>query len=180
MFPSDMPRAITSLLLFAAVLSGCVAQPPVETTQQNTTAVVTLPAIEQWLDQLAAVETMDTPEVMEQLGKVDKTAGASQLFYFGILNQRLQSYGAWTVARDAFQKLQENEALPKQQRQLAGVLRQYNQSRINGHSRYDASLKEQTELRESLSRAEDEKRQLEQKIQALTELETAISTRQEE
>jgi hypothetical protein len=133
-----------------------------------------------WLDQLDAVEEMDPPEVTRQLEKVDKSAGANQLFYFGALNQRLQDYGAWTVARDTFQTLQEDQSLATPQRQLAGILRRYNQNRINGYSRYSTLLNEQAALRESLKRAESERQQLEKKIQALTELETAISTRQED
>jgi hypothetical protein len=162
------------------MLSGCVVQPSVDSSKGEVTTIVSKSSIEQWLDQLDAVEEMDTPEVMQQLEKVDKSAGGTQLFYYGALNQRLQNYGAWTVARDTFQMLQENQSLPRDQRQLAGLLRQYNQSRINGYSRYNTLLDEQTGLRERLSRTENEKRQLEQKIQALTELETAISTRQED
>lgn len=136
--------------------------------------------VEDWLDQLEAVEEMDPPEVVRQLEIVDKSASVDQLFYFGALNQRLQDYGAWTVARDTFQMIQKNQSLHTQQRQLAGILRLYNQSRINGYSRYNTLLNEQTALRESLTRSEREKQQLEQKIRALTELETAISTRQED
>jgi DNA repair exonuclease SbcCD ATPase subunit len=175
-----MSRALTSILLGAAILSGCVAQPPVDTSAEKTTSVISRSPIDDWLDQLNAVENMSPSEVMQQLEAVDKTANDDQLFYYGALNQTLQSYGAWTVARDTFQLLQEKQTLPKEQRQLANLLRQYNQSRINGHSRYNTLLDEQTELRERLSRAENEKRQLEEKIEALTELETAISTRQED
>lgn len=180
MFPYYMPRALAAILLGASILCGCVAQPPVESSRQDTASVISTPSVEEWLDQLETVGTMDTAEVMKQLEIVDKTAGSSELFYFGVLNQQLQNYGAWTVARDTFQSLQENQALSKQQRQLAGILRVYNQSRINGQFRYTTLLNEQTALQEGLSKAEAEKRQLEIKIQALTELETAISTRQED
>lgn len=133
-----------------------------------------------WLDQLDGLAEMDTPEVRRQLAIVDKSASVNQLFYFGALNQQLHEYGAWTVARDAFQALQENQSLPIQQRQLAGILRRYNQLRINAYSRYNTLRNEQSALKESLGQAESEKQQLEQKIQALTEVETAISTRQED
>lgn len=123
---------------------------------------------------------MDTAEVTERLAQVDKPAGSDELFYYGLLNQELQAYGAWTVARDTFQSLQENEALPKDLRQLAGIFRQYNQSRINGYVRQQELAGQTTELQENLGRVENEKRQLEQKIQAITALEAAISTRKEE
>lgn len=180
MFPFNMPRAIACLLIAFALLSGCTGQRPVETPRQDSQELVKPPSVEQWLDQMAQVEEMETPRIMEQLKTIDKNAGTSQLFYFGVLNQQLQNYGAWTVARDTFQQLQETETLPIPQRQLANILREYNQSRINAHSRYSALLIEQEELRRGISQAEVEKRQLEQKIQALTEVETAISTRREE
>lgn len=180
MLSNRMSSALAAILVGIALLSGCVAQPPVESTKQDTENVISAPTVEQWLDQLEEVESMDTTEVMRQLELIDKTTSASQLFYYGILNQRLQNYGAWTVARDAFQQLQEDQTLTKQQRQLAAVLREYNQSRINGHARYATLLKEQSALQDGLNQAETEKRQLEQKIQALTELETTISTRQED
>ncbi len=175
-----MSRAIASILIISALISGCVAQPPVDTSSQYAASVVAPPPVGEWFDQLDAVDAMDSSEVVTQLEKVDKTAGANQLFYYGALKQKLPDYGAWTVARDAFQNLQDNQTLTREQRQLAGILREYNQNRINGYSRYNKLLNERIDLQEGLSQAEDEKRQLEQKIQALTELETAISTRQEE
>lgn len=175
-----MPRALASILIGAVMLTGCVAQPPIDTSRQDVTSTIRSPSVEEWLDQLGAVEAMKPAEVQDALEVVDKTASESELFYYGALNQRLQSYGAWTNARDAFQSLEENKSLPNPQRQLARLLRQYNQSRINSHSRYSRLLEEQTELQEGLTQAQNEKRGLEEKIQALTKLETAISTRQED
>jgi hypothetical protein len=175
-----MSRALVPILLSSALLWGCVAQPPVNPSAQDSERTSSSSELGDWLNQLDRVEEMDPPEVRRQLESVDKSASVNQLFYFGALNQRLHEYGAWTVARDAFQTLQENQSLPMQQRQLAGVLRRYNQHRINAYSRYNTLRSEQSALRESLSQAESEKQQLEQKIQALTEVETAISTRQED
>ncbi len=180
MFPIDLSRAVAALGLGVVLLSGCASRPPVEASGQHADSVVSAPSVTQWLDQLDTVDAMDMPAVRKQLEQIDKTASADQLFMYGALNQRLQDYDAWAVARDAFQNLQENEILPKELRQLAGILRQYNQSRINGHARYRKALDERTELQAGLQQAEAEKIELEQKIRALTELETAISTRQEE
>jgi len=187
-----LPRPLVALLFTLAILAGCAAQPPDQTTADHIVEVVMYATLEEWLDLQQEVAEMDTAEVASQLARVDKSAVKSavksantaantgQLYYYGVLNQQLKTYGAWTVARDTFQKLQENQALPKEQRQLAGILRQYNQSRINGHARQQALLTERAQLRQDLSHAEDEKRQLAQKIQALTDLEAAISTRREE
>ena len=184
MFSPDLPRPLVFLLLSLAVLAGCAVQPPQQTAEDHTGEVIRYATLKEWLELQQEVAEMEKAEVAGQLAKVDKSVAKSanpgQLYYYGVLNQQLNTYGAWTVARDTFQKLQENQALPKEQRQLAGILRQYNQNRINGYVRQRALLNERAQLQQDLSHAEDEKRQLAQKIQALTELEAAISTRREE
>ncbi|MEZ5503652.1 MAG: hypothetical protein R3E50_13685 [Halioglobus sp.] len=175
-----MSRALTSLLLGLAILSGCATQQPVTETGESASEFVLYPTVQQWLDLLQEVQGMDTTEVTARLSDLDRAAGTGQLYYYGVLNQQLQVYGAWTVARDTFQKLQQNEALPQDQRQLASILRQYNQNRINAYAKQQELAKQTAQLKEELTQAEADKRQLEQKIQALTELEAAISTRKEE
>ncbi len=177
MFPSYMSRPLVALLFTLAVLAGCAAQTPVPSAADHIPQAILYPTVEQWLDLQQDVADLSKAEVMARLVTVDKSAGVAQLYYFGILNQQLQSYGAWTVARDTFQQLQSNKELPKQQRQLAGLMRQYNQSRINGYARRHELLNQQAQLQKNLNQAEDEKRQLQQKIQALTDVEAAISTR---
>jgi hypothetical protein len=180
MLSPDMPRPLVALLLSLSLLAGCAApqsQPP---AGDHHAAVDRHAGLSKWLDLQQDVAEMDAAEIKTRLTRVDKSTDLDQLYYYGVLNQQLKDYGAWTVARDAFQKLQENRALPKEQRQLAGILRQYNQNRINSYTRQRALLDERAQLQLDLDRAEDEKRQLAQKIQALTELEAAISTRREE
>ena len=123
---------------------------------------------------------MDTEQIEERLTHIDRADGIGQLFYYAVLNQHLPTYGAWTIARDTFQKLQDNEDLPTELRQFAGLLRKYNQSRINAYSEQQDLLSQHSEVQQELQQAEDERLLLEQKIQALTELETVISTRKEE
>jgi lipoprotein NlpI len=180
MFSLDMPRTLIPLFLCLVVLSACTTQPPVETTKTQKPAVILYPSVEQWLNLQQEVEAMDIAEVKSRLEAADKSDGVRQLYYRGVLNQRLPSYGAWTVARDAFQKLQENEQLPAPQRQLASIFRQYNQSRINSYQRYDALLTNSNQAQQDLGQLEQDKELLEQKIRALTEVEAAISTRREE
>jgi hypothetical protein len=168
------------LLIALVLLSACTTQAPVETTQAQKTEVSSYPSVEQWLNLQQQVEAMDLTEVKTRLEAADKSDGVRELYYRGVLNQRLPSYGAWTVARDAFQKLQEDEQLPAPQRQLASIFRQYNQNRINSYQRYDALLANRNQTQQDLGQAEQDKEVLEQKIRALTEVEAAISTRKEE
>ena len=175
-----MSRTLIALAWCLAILSGCVEQPPVENLGGPPVQPAVYPHVLRWLDVQQDVSAMDTATVSERLATVNKSGDTDELFYYGVLNQQLHAYGAWTVARDAFQSLQENEALSKDLRQLAGIFRQYNQSRINGYVRQHELLDQTTELQENLSQAEIDKRQLEQKIQAITAVEAAISTRREE
>jgi hypothetical protein len=175
-----MPRPLTALLLGLAMLAGCVVQPPEKSHDNTTAAVSPYPSVEEWLQLQQEATELDRAQVAERLAAIDKDMNLAELYRYGILNQQLQTYGAWTVARDTFQKLQENHDLPEAQRQLAGILRLYNQNRINTYARQQELVTQQNELQQKLDHAGEEKRVLEQKIQALTELETAISTRKEE
>ena len=67
-----------------------------------------------------------------------------------------------------------------EQRQLTGILLAYNQNRINWYQRQSELLVENAELEKQLQQAEEDKVLLEQKIQALTDLEADISTRKEQ
>lgn len=175
-----MSRALIALLLGIALLSACATQPPAAPVPVEQRPAPSYPSVEQWLELQQQVEAMEVAEVKSRLDAADKSEDLQQLFYRGVLNQRLPSYGAWTVARDIFQKLQENEQLPQPQRQLASLLRQFNQNRINSHQRYEALLADRNRTQQDLGQAEQDKQVLEQKIRALTEVEAAISTRKEE
>ena len=76
--------------------------------------------------------------------------------------------------------LQQDETLTEAQRQLMVVLEAYNQNRINWYQRQSEAVKQNRKLEQQLSDAEQEKLLLEQKIQALTDLEAVISTRKEQ
>lgn len=173
-----MSRSLTILLLALLLLSGCAMAPSSGTT--DAAPAPTPSPVDSWLDLYAQVSIMDIPEVLDTLVKLQRPEGTDQLFYYGLLNQQLQTYGAWTQARDTFQKIQENEQLTPEQQQLASILRQYNQNRINWYVRQRDLLNQHAELDAQMAEAREENRQLQQKIQALTELETVISTRKEE
>ena len=62
---------------------------------------------------------------------------------------------------------------------MAAILEEYNQSRINWHQRYIELQQENKLLLQQLDDTQQEKLLLEQKIQAVTDLEAEISTRKE-
>ena len=123
---------------------------------------------------------MNAEETSAELAALDMPGNAGDLFYHGLLNQQLQTNAAWVQARDAFRALHEDADLTVEQRQLAGILEAYNQSRINWYQRLSDLLVDNTRLKQQLRDTEQDKLLLEQKIQALTELEADISTRKEE
>ena len=175
-----MSRSLTSLLLALAILAGCVVSPPVQVVENSTADVVTYSSVQQWLNLQEEVAGLSEEEVIEKLVRVNKPEGIGQLFYYGLLNQQLQTDGAWAQARDTFRQLQQDEELTVEQRQLVGILQEYNQNRLNWYQRQGELLVQNAELQKQLTAAEQDKLLLEQKIQALTDLEAAISTRKEE
>lgn len=176
-----MPRSIISLVFALTILAGCATSPPAQVVGNTATECsINYPTVQQWLNLQQDVAGMTTEEIVAKLVREDKPEGPGQLFYHGLLNQQLQTYGAWAQARDAFQQLHEDEELATEQRQLAGILQEYNQNRINWYQRQAELLKQHTALKQELGDAEQDKLLLEQKIQALTDLEAVISTRKEQ
>jgi hypothetical protein len=180
MFSPDMPRPLVAIVFALAIVSGCVTPPPEPVAKDHVIEVSEYPIILQWLNLQQEVEKMGPELVQERLAVVETPEGAGQTFYSGLLNQKLQTYEAWAEARDTFQELEDDEALAIEQRQLAGIFRKYNQNRINWYQRQKDLLVQNNELQQKLDNAEQEKALLEQKIQALTDLEAVISTRKEE
>ena len=146
----------------------------------NTPESISYSSVEQWLSLQQDVSGMTTDEVVAKLVRVNKPEEVGQQFYYGLLNQQLPTQGAWVQARDTFKQLLENEELTPGQRQLVLLLQEFNQNRINWYQRQSDLLQEQAALQQDLQEAEQEKLLLEQKIQALTELEAVISTRKEQ
>jgi hypothetical protein len=175
-----MSRPLVSVLLGLAILAGCVTEPPVKTSGDDTGQGISYPSVEKWLDLEQDVGNMEATQIVERLTQINKEDGVGQMFYYGVLNQHLPTYGAWTLARDTFQRLQENEDLPVELRQFSGILRKYNQVRINAYVQQQEMANKYTRLQQDLHQTEEERELLEQKLQALTELETVISTRKEE
>jgi len=143
-------------------------------------AVQLYPNVHRWLELQREVGAMSQEDALQRLEQITAPEGPGQQFYYGLLKHQLNSYGAWIQARDVFQALREDDALSAHQKDLVQLLLQFNQSRINWQSKYSALLEQQGEVETTLEQVELEKSILEQKIQALTELESAISTRKEE
>jgi hypothetical protein len=123
---------------------------------------------------------MDAEQVVAELVQVGKPGQPDERFYFGLLNQQLKTHASWVQARDTFRALSQSPDINREQRQLATILMRYNQSRINWYAEYRDVQAEHASLQEELEATRKENEALELKIQAITDLETSISTRKEE
>lgn len=174
-----MSRALAASVLCALCLGGCVAPPatppPVPVIRENPVA-----ALQQWFGMEKHVAQMSAEDAVASLVEMGRPQTPDTLFLFALLNQQLGSYGGMTLARDALQQLEEDTALLIEQQRLASILRRYNQARINSHLGNQQASERQAELEAQLQLAQEQRVLLEQKIQALTDLEADISTRKEE
>tara|TARA_R110000823_G_scaffold210224_17_gene340631 strand:- start:639 stop:1157 length:519 start_codon:yes stop_codon:yes gene_type:complete len=172
-----MPYAL--ILVILATLGGCMSTTPAQ-VEQGDALIPVYPEALRWLQLGEQISAMTPEEAVEQLVGVSRPQDVDQLFSYALLNQQLQTYGAWTQARDTLQILAVDESLTPEQLQIVDTLLKYNQARINWYLKYQQLAEEQTLLQEQLQAAQAETTLLEQKIQALTELETVISTRREQ
>jgi hypothetical protein len=173
---------MSSPLVIAAVvlvtMAGCATppQPTIETPADAPTST----QLQNWLELQREVSAMSIEKVEQQLTDLGEPKGRQQLFYFGLLNQQLDAFTRWTQARDVFQQLAEDTGLAQEQRSLAAILERYNQSRINWYLQRRQLLENNETLKTKLRASVEDNELLERKIQAVTDLETAISTRKEQ
>lgn len=177
MFQVNMSRPLIIAALFLVTLAGCVAQPQTPTERPTDELTCTCVQLQNMLDQQDTVSTMSAGEITEQLASLGQPKGAQQLFYFGLLNQQLDAFAAWTRARDAFRELAADTGLAREQRDLAAILERYNQSRINWYQQHRQVLANYETLQAELGASQEENKLLQHKIKAITDLETSISTR---
>ena len=175
-----MPRSLIIALFTLSVLLGCVAHPPAEVVKRPCPEIVEISTIQEWLGIQQEVAAMNPERAAIELAEKEGPTSARELYYFGLLHQKLLQYDSWTQARDTFRLLRENSDLSAEQQQLAGIFEDYNQNRINGYQKQFKLQQDYEALQQQLNNSEQEIFQLEQKIQALTDLEKAISTRREE
>lgn len=108
---------------------------------------------------------------LDELGDEEKTT--LQWYRYALLNQQLNERAGWVRARDAFRYVLATESLSKDLYGLTKLLLKYNQNMINWDARYS---KVTIELKES----EAMQQVLEEKIQAITNLEQSMSSRKEQ
>lgn len=108
---------------------------------------------------------------LDEIGDGEKTT--LQWYRYALLNQQLNNRVGWIRARDAFRHVLASESLSQELYGLTKLLLKYNQNMINWDTRYS---KVKIELKES----EAMQRVLEEKIQAITNLEQNMSTRKEQ
>ncbi|MCB1679054.1 MAG: hypothetical protein KDI16_10280 [Halioglobus sp.] len=168
------------------LLAGCASAPPVQIVQFPRPVTVAQPPVQKWLDWRAGVMTLDASQVGSGLAAMGDPSSVDERFYFALLNQQTDDYDAWVVARDVYRQLGEDQALSPGQRQLAGILEQDAQGRINAFQRYEQLQRQYRDLQQHYEQAQRqmiELRQqnalLEEKIKAITDLEATISERRE-
>jgi len=170
-----MSRPLTIAAVFLVALAGCAT--PSQPALKKTANVATSSQLQSWLELQREVSAMSIEEVDQQLTELGKPKGTQQLFYFGLLNQQLDAFTKWTQARDVFRQLDEDTSLDEEQRSLAAILERYNQSRINWYLQRRQLLENNETLQAELDSSREENKLLEQKLKAITDLETSISTR---
>ena len=180
----EMSSPLTSKILpsvvIVALLGACTTPAPVEVVEvhREVPAKAAKPApVLKWLQWQETVSTMNATQLSTVLEGMAQPGNANQLFYYGLLNQQSEDYDGWVIARDIFRDLQADDTLTTKQKQLAGILERYNQSRINASYGQDELRKQNEELQQQLADLQEKNRLLEQKIQAITELESTISIR---
>jgi hypothetical protein len=182
MFQVGMSRPLGVVVLFLVTMCGCAVQQqpqvPMDAPAHAQTCIHT--QLQKWLDLQHVVSTMSTAKLEQQLISLGEPRGRWQLFYFGLLNQQLDAFASWTKARDTFRQLATDAGLDKEQRDLAAIFLRYNQTRINWYLQHSQLLKDHESLNAKLIVSQEENKLLEQKIKAITDLETSISTRREE
>jgi len=134
-------------------------------------------SIENWLTLQSDVDRLSREQAIQALLEIGRPQDLDQIFHYGLLNQRLGTFGGWTQARDTLQGLAMEPDLTQAQLQLINLLREFNQALINCHVRHQELGKENERLRTAVAEARETSVDLEQKIQALTELEADMSTR---
>ncbi|MEH6583638.1 MAG: hypothetical protein V7754_17005 [Halioglobus sp.] len=178
-----MPRPLTIAAILLTALTGCSVAPSgadeprppgpqIEVCQCDS-------GPQEWLDLHREIAALTTEEVAAHLVLLTEPEGSLQLYYFALLHQQLNVVASWTEARDAFRTLGMDTQLSPGKQQLAVIMERYNQSRINWHELNSQLQNDHDQLQSELQTLKEENALLEQKIQAITDLETSISTRKE-
>jgi hypothetical protein len=176
-----MPRTLILCTALTALLAGCAQQATTPATDSvSCQCAEPYEEMGEWLAMERRTSAMDTSEVVAELVRLGRPASASEQFYFGTLNQQLGTPANWRQARDAFRALRKNTELTNEQRNISAMLERYNIYRLDDNKDRNDMLRDQAELERNLEMLKQENAQLEQKIQAITDLEADMSTRIEQ
>ena len=180
-----MSKSRSSLTLLLALIAGCAATPAptpapeIREQRQEAPSVETVP-VQVWLRLENATTQMSDEEVVAELVKLGKPSDAHEKFYFGLLNHQLDTYSNWRQARNAFREVRRDAEASPGLRQLAGIMERYNRTRVEDYKDRAQLLGKIDSLEDKLEMQQEERQLLEEKIQAITDVETSMSTRKEE
>lgn len=175
-----MPRTLITITILASLLGGCNTFAPAPVIEQPSPTTIAVVPVQEWLKLREETAQLSPEEASVGLSAATSPKTSIDWFYKGLLLQQQQQYDTWTQARDTFRLLAESETLAPELQQLAAILEDFNQNRINWYQRHNKLILSYEQLQKQLLTSEQEKMLLEQKIQALTDLEEAISTRKEQ
>ena len=172
--PFSRMLAPAVVLLVLLTLSGCGQWSRSNAAVVNTPLKVTeLQSLSHWLEISRQVDRMTPEQVIIALRGLGPLDSDRKRFYYGVLNQKLSRFDGWIQARDTFRKLANDNALESGISELARILLAHNQALINWHERHRHLQKE---LAESIL----DRELLEQKIEALADLEAVISQQKQQ
>lgn len=165
---------IIATIAIVLICSGCQSLQTAYYEGWNKQPALTIEQRHYWL-RIADLYMQLTPaQAQQRLDKVgDEEKTSLQWFRYGLLNQQLAERAGWIRARDAFRHVLASQDLGQDVKGLVKLLLRHNQSMINWEARYS---KVSLQLQES----EGMQRVLEEKIQAITNLEQNISSRKEQ
>lgn len=178
------------LSLTALLLTGCGHFSfPSDSAGSRVLRITELQSLNHWLVLSEEVDAMSIEQVNEALKDFKNPTSQNALFYYGALNQKLGRIDGWIQARDAFRKLSSDQILSSASatstsesgvRELARILEAHNQALINWHERHRHLQKELAESVLDREALEQKHQLLEQKVEALTDLEAVISHRKQQ
>lgn len=181
MLQTDMSKKLIFSLVLLSLVAGCAHQPvALEASTSECDCAQPFSELGEWLLMERRTSAMDTSEVVAELVKLGRPKTPTEQFYFGVLNQQLGTAANWRQARDAFRAVRKNTELPDEQRHIAAVLERYNIYRLDDNKDRNDMLRDQAELERALRQMERENTELQDKIQAITDLEADMSTRIEQ
>ncbi|MCW9052862.1 MAG: hypothetical protein OQJ91_11235 [Motiliproteus sp.] len=142
--------------------------------------------LKSWLQQLSQAMEMNPEEVQKNLKKLGtkRPQVINQLYHYAVLNQQLKDRLGWIRARDSLRIIKADKQVSGEVEMLVNMLLLHNQSMINADARdsrmLDALDQNQIQLDvagEALRESRQHSELLQNKIDALTNLERNMSIR---